>query len=99
MHPAWTDAEEALLGTKPDKTVARLIGRSVTAIQVRRGLKGIPITNPKHKPWRAEDEAVLGTRPDRQIAMLLGRSLIAVKTRREMLKIRPYPGRRINRVG
>ena len=42
----WTPKEERLLGTKPDREVARLLKRSVSAISTRRRQKRIPCVQP-----------------------------------------------------
>ena len=65
----WTAEEDALLGTRSDRALARNLGRTVKAVQNRRQLKGVRLM----KKWRPEDDKILGTRPDRQVAMLLGR--------------------------
>lgn len=38
----WTEAEEALLGTAPDREVARILGRNHGAVKLRRFQKKIP---------------------------------------------------------
>ena len=65
----WTEDEEALLGARSDRTLARKFGRTVEAVKARRRLKGIFLM----KDWRPADDKILGTRPDNQVAMLLGR--------------------------
>jgi len=42
--PRWTAADLALLRTLPDAEVARLLGRTETAVRVMRTRKGIPGT-------------------------------------------------------
>jgi len=79
----WTAEEDQLLGTKPDRILARRFDRSVVAVTARRRLKHIRFI----KVWRPEDDQILGTRPDRQVAMLLGRSLSNVAGRRRKLGI------------
>jgi hypothetical protein len=84
----WTPEEDALLGTMPDKKLARRLKRSYEAVAFRRLKEGIPFCNPKRKSWRPEDDQVLGTRPDDQIALLLRRTVAAIKLRRRKLGIR-----------
>jgi len=36
LEPAWTKAEIKLLGTKSDRELAKLIGRSTAAVQAKR---------------------------------------------------------------
>jgi hypothetical protein len=86
----WTLEEDRLLGTRPDRVLAKMFGRSLKSIRARRGLKRIRVK----KDWRPEDDKVLGTRPDRAIAMLLGRSQTNVAWRRKKLGIPPKAGRR-----
>ena len=38
----WTDAEKALLGTETDRDVAKLLGRSQSAVETQRLHLGIP---------------------------------------------------------
>src|ERR1035437_2772307 len=79
----WTAEEEALLGTKSDRALARKFGRPVEAVEARRRLKGVF----QVKKWRPADEKILGARPDDQVAMLLGRSTMNVAWRRRKLGI------------
>ena len=81
----WTAAEDAFLGTKSDRALARKFGRTVKAIKARRQAKGVFLV----KEWKPEDNKILGTRPDLQAAMLLGRSAASIAWRRRKLGI-PY---------
>src|SRR5205823_11054338 len=45
----WTPKEERLLGTKPDREVARLLKRSVGAVSARRYQKKIPCARPTRR--------------------------------------------------
>ena len=40
--PRWTEAEVQLLGTLPDAEVARMIGKSVNGVRVKRTRLGVP---------------------------------------------------------
>jgi hypothetical protein len=86
MRP-WTRAEEELLGTMPDKRLARRLNRSAETVRTRRANKGIPVFNPKKHWWTPDDDKLLGLRPDAQVAMLLGIKASAVKHRRQQLRI------------
>ena len=49
----WTPKEDRLLGTKPDREVARLLKRTVCAVMTRRYQKKIPCAKPaRHKGTR-----------------------------------------------
>jgi hypothetical protein len=87
----WTRAEDALLGTIPDKQLVRRLKRSYGAIAARRQMLRILPCRPQ--AWRPEDDKILGTRPDEQIALLLGRTKIAVRARRCELGIPNRAGR------
>ena len=78
----WTLEEDRLLGTQPDRVLARMFGRTVNAVRGRRAKKHIRL-----KVWRPEDDKILGTRPDREVALLLGRSRASVGWRRSQLGI------------
>ena len=73
-QPDWTQEEDRLLGTQPDKVLARKFGRPVSTVRHRRWKKRIRVK----KDWRPEDDRILGMRNDREVAMLLGRSLTNV---------------------
>ncbi len=90
--PEWTVEEDRLLGTMPDRELARRLGRTVTAVTHRRSVKHVQIM----KPWRPGDLKVLGTRSDEEIALLLGGPISTVRTKRWSLgtppkaKFRPW---------
>jgi len=83
MAPEWSLEEDRMLGSNPDPTLARKIGRTVTSVRGRRGVKRVRVK----KDWRPEDDRVLGTRTDGEIALLLGRSVTNVAWRRKKLGI------------
>jgi hypothetical protein len=97
-HPhAWSVRELALLGTKPDAEVARLIHRSVLAVRCQRSLRHIPAVpdpNAKLKPYAKQEEALLGTLPDAEVARKLGRTMFAVQARRIALRIPKFNAQR-----
>lgn len=45
----WTAAEDALIGTAPDAVIAARVGRSVTAVQVRRSRIKIKMSGRAHR--------------------------------------------------
>jgi hypothetical protein len=47
MPPTWTAAEDAQLGTARDRVIAARLGRSLTAVRVRRRRLGIPMFGSK----------------------------------------------------
>jgi hypothetical protein len=84
-QPDWTQEEDRLLGTQPDKVLAQKFGRPVSTVRHRRWKKRIRVK----RDWRPEDDRILGMRNDREIALLLGRSLTNVGWRRKKLGIPP----------
>ena len=82
---AWTPKEEKLLGTKPDREVARMLKRSVGAVIARRKLKGVPYVNPVLRPWTKAEIVLLGKLSDDEIARRRGRSLKSVQAKRQEL--------------
>jgi hypothetical protein len=88
LRAPWAPEENALLGTIPDKRLARRLKRSYDAVAARRLRQGIPSCNPKRKLWRPEDDQILGTRPDGQIALLLRRTVLSIRNRRRKLGVR-----------
>ncbi|HKI32353.1 MAG TPA: hypothetical protein VKA46_10830 [Gemmataceae bacterium] len=86
--PLWTREDIALLGTVPDKEIARRTERTVEAVRQKREQLGIP--NPAGNRWTAEAVALLGTLPDREVARLLGRSLQSVTQKRCKLRVSKF---------
>ena len=81
----WTDQEEKLLGTVPDKELVSRLNRGYEAIAFRRQKLRIPPCRPQ--AWQPEEEAILGTQSDEEIGRILGRTKVAVRARRCELKI------------
>lgn len=79
----WSEEEDALLGTMPDKPLAKKLGRSVEAVCARRHEKRISL----RRKWRPDEERRLGTLPDAQVAKLLQRDQASVTERRRRLGI------------
>lgn len=73
---AWTSTEIDLLGTAPDKAVAKQIGRTTMAVTLKRSKLCIQSCNPEQRPknvWEDLDAvAKLGRVPDAQLADELG---------------------------
>ena len=96
----WSWWEVELLGSMPDRRLARRLHRSVQSVTARRRAAHIPIFNSKIHRWTPADDKVLSERPDAQVAMLLGISPLAVKARRlrlgmlrpgrEYVRLRPW---------
>lgn len=91
----WTSAEEKLLGTAPDRDVARLIGRTEWAVKARRLKLHLPAISPprakRRGGWTSEMDERLGTAPDAEIAEQVGKSVSAVTHRRRRLGIQGWP--------
>jgi len=49
-HTPWTDSELALLGTARDGEIARQVGRSQTAVRLKRTALGIPPAVKRGRP-------------------------------------------------
>ena len=90
--PLWTPEDIPLLGTLPDKEVARRTGRTVNGVRLKREELGIP--NPAGNRWRPDDITLLGTLPDREVARRLGRPLQSVTQKRCKLGIPTFEDRR-----
>jgi hypothetical protein len=88
----WSEDELALLGTVPDEEVARRTGRTVNAIQLKRGKLGIP--DPDGHAWTEEEMALLGTSPDEEVAAKIGRTPWAVICKRCKLGVPTFRDRR-----
>jgi hypothetical protein len=87
----WTPEAVKLLGTRPDREVAKLIGRQPQAVNWNRRKLGIPCCY-KLPPWTPEHLELLGRKPDQEVASLTGHTLVAVKARRWRLgRANPEP--------
>src|SRR3954447_11850640 len=80
----------ALLGTRRDREVASLIGRTTAAVRRKRELLGIA---PFVARWREDEITVLGTDTDRAVVERLGRTESAVVTKRGGLGIPAFRNR------
>ena len=86
----WTPEEDALLGTKPDATLAAELHRGARPLRRRRLLLGIPVVALKAPAWTPAETSTLGTDSDEAIAARLGRTVAAVMFRRCQFKIPPF---------
>jgi hypothetical protein len=84
----WTRKEDLLLGSAPDKELAKMLGRDRSTVTARRIKLGIA----RHRPypaWTPELDALVGTLPDKDLAAQLGRSIETVRLRRYQLRRPP----------
>ena len=88
---AWTPKEEKLIGTMPDRAVAKRLGRSVSAVTARRRQKEIPYLNAVLRPWPDAEIKLLEKSSDENVAKRTGRSLKSVQDKRRAvgLLVRP----------
>src|SRR5207253_2218449 len=86
LSKPWTPDEIQLLGTKPDRVLARKFKRRTGSVQQKRWCLGIPPCSDKHV-WRPADDNLLGEYPDEDIARFLKVSVGAVAMRRAKLDI------------
>jgi hypothetical protein len=93
----WKKAELELVGTDHDEAIAKKIGRTRTAVTVKRVSRGITAYSEwpgGGRAWTAEEEAILGTDADWYIAKRLDRTASAVAQRRSALGIVAFAKRR-----
>ena len=79
----WRDSEIRLLGTAPDRIIAKRLGRSVYSVENKRRELGIKPDSTHF--WTAKEEAIIGKVSDAEAARRLGRSRKAVEHRRRKL--------------
>jgi hypothetical protein len=79
--PPWTAKEITLLGTMPDPELARRLGRTRSAVQLKRHRRGIRMFHYVPR-WKPEELALLGKVSDEEVARQTGRSLVAIKAER-----------------
>lgn len=90
--PAWTPAEDRLLGTKPDTQIAAQLGRSRAQVRLRRIAMGrAPVVKAATRfAWTPDQDHLLGTASDGAIARQLGRTRFSVQLRRLKLGLPSY---------
>jgi hypothetical protein len=86
----WTDAEIALLGTKPDPAIAKEMGVPAYVVANKRRLLGI---RGIMKRWTESQIALLGTDKDAVIARILGMNTGAVTRKRVAIGVPPFVAR------
>ena len=78
----WTADEDRLLGTMPDRELARSLGRSRDATIGRRRHLRIPPFSPHGRRWSRLEDELLGTMPDKRLARKFSRSAKTVTKHR-----------------
>lgn len=76
-----------MLGTAPDKEIARKLNRDTSTVKARRRRLGIPANNPDYRSWQPAEDEQLGCGTVAEIARRLGRSEASVRQRQSRLKI------------
>lgn len=84
QHPS-SDEDIALLGTRSDKAVGKVLGLAEHVVVHKR--RGLGIEASVLEPWKEHEIALLGTDIDSEVARRSGRSLSAVRTKRLRLGI------------
>jgi hypothetical protein len=81
--------DDAILGTRPDEQVAKLLGRTKVAVRTRRSELGKAAWIGERRPprWTEKEIQLLGKVPDAEAAKILGKSLNSVKLKRQRLGI------------
>ena len=85
---AWSEKEEALLGTMTDIALAKKLGRTRRAVEHKRRKLGVAPCVPHTKPLTNRQLAWLGIVPDHVAAKKLGLSRVHVARLRKRLKIK-----------
>jgi len=88
----WTKKELALLGTLPDRVLAKRLNRTKACVSTMRQKLGIyrNRNRPGYGPWTAEEDALLGKFNDSEVARQLKRPRRVVARRRHKLGIRAF---------
>ena len=91
----WQPEHEAMLGTMPDKQLARKLGLNPETVYRRRKTLGIPSHRPHRsvtprRVWTPAEDRLLGTMPDNALAVRLGCTSAMVYHRRKALGVRPF---------
>ena len=76
-----------MLGTKPDKVLARLWNRSVPAIKTRKYLLGLKRRGTVIRYWKESELAVLRSHSNKDAARLLRRTPLSVSAARVRYRI------------
>lgn len=87
----WEKWEVALLGTMPDRKVATLIGRTLSAVQTMRITNlGLPCVSGRGRDWLPEEDRLLGTMPDEVLAERFDCCTPTIQRRRRILRIKRF---------
>jgi hypothetical protein len=88
----WPPEAIAMLGTMPDRDVAKHLGLSAHSVQLKRRLLGIRSYRPAlpRIDWTPPLLALLGKLPDAEVAKRFGMSSDSIKHKRDELRIPPY---------
>ncbi len=78
----WTSDEDRLLGTLPDRELAKRLSRSRDATIGRRRKLHIPPFSPHGRRWSRLEDELLGTMPDKKLARKFRRSAKTVTKHR-----------------
>lgn len=85
----WIPEEDKLLSGRPPAELARILGRTLQSIRMRRNMLGIRTRPPvTQEHWEESEVRLLGTAPDGAVAKRLGRSVGSVENKRRRLGIR-----------
>ena len=84
-RPAWTAAQDALLGQQSDEDIARRLNRTGLSVASRRFKLHIPKPHSKRPPWTPQQERWLGKLSDVEIARRTGHTLQGIGFRRRRL--------------
>ena len=82
----WSDDELALLGTMPDRTLAKQLHRGEATVGRMRRRREIPAFRPVSR-WKPEEDALLECFGDAEVAKRLERNILSVRQRRHRLQI------------
>lgn len=88
LNPAWSAKEDRLARTKPPAEVARLTGRSFSAVLSRRHILGVS------RCWTPKLDQIVRANSPVEAAKLTGKSLQAVYCRRSVLGVNDGPQKR-----
>lgn len=92
-YAKWTRKELGMLGKKPDRTIAEIMGMPLLYIVQKRYRLGIPrFGGPQHQEWPAEANDYLGTMTDQELADLFGVERSTVTKRRNRAGIDSFRG-------
>lgn len=80
----WTPEADRLLGTDSDQAIARLLGRTVISVRIRR-LKLGKRNTIRNSNWTPEMDLLLNANTDEEVAAIIGRTPGAVKRRRMVI--------------